>query len=88
MWDGATDVSVSKKETIFVLYLDKVGSDGKVLVKTEFLGLAEVSMKALSKSVLRISKNVFREHACRLSLCLKKTHSDSTGNNEIMCLAH
>ena len=27
LWDGTTDVSVSEKETIFVLYLDKVGSD-------------------------------------------------------------
>ena len=35
------DVSVTEKETMFVLYLDKVGSDGEVLVKTEFLGLAE-----------------------------------------------
>ena len=43
LWDGTTDVSVSEKETIFVLYLDKVGSDGEVLVKTEFLGLAEVN---------------------------------------------
>ena len=24
LWDGTTDVSVSEKETIFVLYLDKV----------------------------------------------------------------
>ena len=43
LWDGTADVSVSEKETIFVLYLDKVGSDGEVLVKTEFLGLAEVN---------------------------------------------
>ena len=43
LWDGTTDVSVSEKDTIFVLYLDKVGSDGEVLVKTEFLGLAEVN---------------------------------------------
>ena len=43
LWDGTTDVSVSEKETIFVLYLDKVGSGGEVLVKTEFLGLAEVN---------------------------------------------
>ena len=56
LWDGTTDVSVSEKETIFVLYLDKVRSDGKVLVKTEFLGLAEVSMKALSKSVCKTSQ--------------------------------
>ena len=40
LWNGTTDVSLSKKETIFVLYLDKIGSDGEVLVKTEFLGLA------------------------------------------------
>ena len=26
-----------------MLYLDKVGSDGEVLLKTEFLGLAEVN---------------------------------------------
>ena len=32
-----------RKETTFVLYLDKVGSDGEVLLKTEFLGLAEVN---------------------------------------------
>ena len=31
------------RKTIFVLYLDKVRSDGEVLVKTEFLGLAEVN---------------------------------------------
>ena len=43
LWDGTTDVSIPEKETIFVLYLDKVGSDGDVLVKTEFLGLAEVN---------------------------------------------
>ena len=43
LWDGTTDVSVSEKETIFVLYLDSVRSDGEVLVKTEFLGLAEVN---------------------------------------------
>ena len=43
LWYGTTDVSVSEKETIFVLYLDKVGSDGEVLVKIEFLGLAEVN---------------------------------------------
>ena len=43
LWDGTTDVSVSEKETIFVLYLDKVGSDWEVLVKTEFIGLAEVN---------------------------------------------
>ena len=43
LWDGTTDASVSKKETFFVLYLDKVRSDG-VLVKTEFLGLAEVNL--------------------------------------------
>ena len=36
LWDGTTDVSVSEKETIFVLYLDKVRNDGEVLVKTEF----------------------------------------------------
>ena len=35
--DGTTDVSLSEKEIIFVLYLDKGGSDGEVLVKTEFL---------------------------------------------------
>ena len=43
LWDEITDVSVSEKDTIFVLYLDKVGIDGEVLVKTEFLGLAEVN---------------------------------------------
>ena len=43
LWDGTTEVSVSKKETMFVLYLDKVRSDGEDLVKTEFLGLAEVN---------------------------------------------
>ena len=49
LWDGATDIhllshpTVSEKETIFLWYLDKVGSDGEVLVKTEFLGLAEVN---------------------------------------------
>ena len=43
LWDGTTDVSVSEKETIFMLYLEKVGSDREVLVKTEFLGLAEVN---------------------------------------------
>ena len=36
LWDGTTDVLVLEKETIFVLYLDKVRSDGEVLVKTEF----------------------------------------------------
>ena len=35
--------TASQKETIFLLYLDKVGSDGEVLEKTEFLGLAEVN---------------------------------------------
>ena len=49
LWDGATDIhllshpTVSEKETIFLWYLDKVGSDWEVLVKTEFLGLAEVN---------------------------------------------
>ena len=43
LWDATTDVSVPEKETIFVLYLDKVGSDGDVLVKTEFLGLTEIN---------------------------------------------
>ena len=43
LWDGTTNVSVSKKKTTFVLYVDKAGSDGEVLVKTEFLGLAEVN---------------------------------------------
>ena len=43
LWDGTTNVSVSQKEITFVLYVDKVGSDGEVLVKTEFLGLAEVN---------------------------------------------
>ena len=43
LWDGTADVSVSEKETIFVLFLYKVGIDGEVLVKTEFLGLAEVN---------------------------------------------
>ena len=49
LWDGTTDIhllshpTTSKKETIFLLYLDKVGSDGEVLVKTEFLGQAEVN---------------------------------------------
>ena len=40
-WDN--NVSVSEKETIFVLYLEKVGNDREVLVKTEFLELAEVN---------------------------------------------
>ena len=67
LWDGTPDVLVSEKETIFVLYLDKVGSDVEVLVKTKFLGLAEVnhatwkelnkvSMKAWSKSVCSTSQ--------------------------------
>ena len=43
LWYETTDASVSEKETIFVLYLDKVGSDGEVLVKTESLRLAEVN---------------------------------------------
>ena len=43
LWDGTTYVSVSEKETFFMLYLDKVKSYGEVLVKTEFLGLAEVN---------------------------------------------
>ena len=43
LWDGTIDVSVSETETSFVLYLDKSRSDGEVLVKTEFRGLAEVS---------------------------------------------
>ena len=43
LWDEITDTSVSEKDTIIVLYLDKVGSDGEVLVKNEFLGLAEVN---------------------------------------------
>ena len=43
LWDGTTDVSVPDKETIFVLYLDKVRSNREVLVKTEFLGLAKVN---------------------------------------------
>ena len=43
LWDGTTDVSVSEKETTFVLCVDKVRSDGEVLVKTEFLRLAEVN---------------------------------------------
>ena len=42
--DEKTDVSVSEKETIFVLYLEKAGSDGEVLVKTEFLGITEVNL--------------------------------------------
>ena len=33
-----------EKETIFVLYLEKAGSDGEVLVKTEFLGITEVNL--------------------------------------------
>ena len=37
LWDGTTYVSVSEKETFFMLYLDKVRSHGEVLVKTEFL---------------------------------------------------
>ena len=39
LWDGTTNVSVSNKETIFMLYQDKVKSNEKVVVKTEFLGL-------------------------------------------------
>ena len=53
-WDGTTDVSVSEKETIFVLYLDKVRTGGEVLVKTEFLGLVEVNhahAKAIKQSI-------------------------------------
>ena len=42
--DEKTDVSVSEKETIFVLYLEKARSDGEVLVKTEFLGITEVNL--------------------------------------------
>ena len=55
LWDGTTDVSVSEKETIFVLHLDKVGSDGEVLVKTEFLGLAEVN----HAHVERITQSIY-----------------------------
>ena len=43
LWDRTTDVSVSEKETMFVLCVDKIGSDGEVLIKTEFLELAEVN---------------------------------------------
>ena len=43
LWDRTTDLSVSEKETMFVLCVDKIGSDGEVLIKTEFLELAEVN---------------------------------------------
>ena len=36
-------VSVSEKETMIILYLDKVGSDKEVAVKTELLGPTEVN---------------------------------------------
>ena len=62
-----------RKRPIFVLYLYKGGSDGEVLVKTEFLGLAEVKhppAEGTKQSI--ISKNIVREPTCRISQCLKK----------------
>ena len=41
LWDVTTYESVSEKEKMFMLYLDKVGSD-RGFVKTEFLGLEEI----------------------------------------------
>ena len=53
-WDN--NVSVSEKETIFVLYLEKVGNDREVLAKTEFLELAEVNhahMEGVQQSIYK-----------------------------------
>ena len=43
LWDGATDVSVAEKETIFVKYLDTISNEDGVFVKTKFLGMHNVS---------------------------------------------
>ena len=62
LWDGTTDVSVSEKETIFVLYLNKVGRDG-VLVKTEFLGLAEVNhAQTIKQSIYESFEQISMQH--------------------------
>ena len=62
LWDGTTDVSVSEKETIFVLYLNKVGRNG-VLVKTEFLGLAEVNhAQTIKQSIYESFEQISMQH--------------------------
>ena len=66
LWDGTTtNVSVSKTETIFVLYLHKVGSDGEVLVKTEFLELVEVNhahTEGIKQSIYESFEQIGMQH--------------------------
>ena len=64
LWDGTTDVSVSEKETMFMLHLDKVGSDG-VVVKTEFLELEEVNhvyTKGIKQSIHESFEQIGMQH--------------------------
>ena len=85
LWDGTTNVSVSKTETIFVLYLHKVGSDGEVLVKTEFLGLVEVNhahTEGIKQSIYESFEQIGMQHFpnasfsnSKIYICARLLHS-------------